>query len=132
MLSYKLTNIFYGLDNRITLYLDYLVSTRSRTLYEYYRIRKNWSKVQNQGLNTSKTEPTKTCKTYICENCGRSYMSKLRVEIHMKSECTNVKPFKCSLCLSKFSEKIALRRHFYHKHKIYVPPKNFVPKKMFH
>lgn len=111
----------------------YLEPIKSRSLHEFYRISKNWSKSQHQKcLTTSKIKPEMTCSRYFCENCGKNYTSMLRVTIHKKNECSKVKPYKCSLCLFRFSENIALRRHFYYKHKVYVPPKNLAPKKIFH
>lgn len=49
----------------------------------------------------------------------------------MKIECGGQRHFNCSVCSAQFTQNIGLRRHLLQQHKIYLPPKFSIPKRIF-
>ncbi|CAG5097823.1 Similar to lola: Longitudinals lacking protein [Cotesia congregata] len=63
---------------------------------------------------------------FKCPQCGKLYKAKTTLLTHMKLECGGQKIISCSICPTKFSQTIELRRHIKHLHSIYLPPKFLV------
>lgn len=49
-------------------------------------------------------------RNFICENCGKSFLTKSDVKIHMRTH-TGETPYSCSICAVRFTQISALQRH---------------------
>uniref|UniRef100_A0AAR5PKG9 Protein krueppel n=1 Tax=Dendroctonus ponderosae TaxID=77166 RepID=A0AAR5PKG9_DENPD len=54
---------------------------------------------------------------YMCDQCGRSFRSKYRLNLHKKKEHGGTKDFECTTCGKKFFERMHLKRHVDKTHK---------------
>ncbi|OXU23499.1 hypothetical protein TSAR_003218, partial [Trichomalopsis sarcophagae] len=75
-----------------------------RSLKEFYRISKRWS--------SNSTSSLKPVSDFKCENCNRTFAVHRNLTRHQKLDCTAIKKFSCTTCPAKYSQNIALRRHF--------------------
>lgn len=56
---------------------------------------------------------------FWCPNgCGRSYVHKTSLYLHLRRECGKEKQFKCSICQRKFTHKSSLKSHVGLVHKM--------------
>ncbi|XP_011640044.1 longitudinals lacking protein, isoforms A/B/D/L-like [Pogonomyrmex barbatus] len=52
------------------------------------------------------------CETYVCADCGKTYVAKRSLWRHQKFECVNAKPrLRCDMCSYNTPHKWCLDRH---------------------
>ena len=63
------------------------------------------------SLNQSYREKENVKKSTFCEKCEKTYSSKQKLNVHIKTVHDKVKSHKCNLCLKTFGQKGDLQKH---------------------
>lgn len=57
-------------------------------------------------------------RTFRCQSCGKQYLWKQSLQLHLRHECGMEPQFQCPYCPQRTTRKGSLKRHIKNKHMI--------------